>query len=94
MDKDIQKPILYKCDPELFATLENFKYKDTWHFNRNKILNDALRLYLELMKITQLPEYAYLNEISFQDNHLQRILFQRLRNIIAEYPARRYKRSE
>lgn len=91
MDKDIQKPILYKCDPELFAALENFKYKDTWHFNRNKIINDALRLYLELMKLTQQPEYAYLNEVLFQDSRLQGVLYAALLRIIRQYPARRYK---
>lgn len=92
MDKDIQKPILFKCDPELFALLEKFKYKDKYPFNRNRIINDALRLYLELMKLTQLPEYAYLNEVSFQDYHLQRILFERLKMIINKYPARRYRK--
>lgn len=91
MDKDLQKPILFKCDPDVFAQLENLKVNDTWHFNRNRILNDAARLYVELIKLTQQPEYAYLNEISFQDAHLQRILYNRLKSIINRYPARRYK---
>lgn len=91
MDKDIQKPILFKCDSELFALLEKFKYKDKYPFNRNRIINDALRLYLELMKVTQLPEYANLNEVSFNDGHLQRILYARLKQIIQKYPAHRYR---
>ena len=91
MDKDIQKPILFKCDPDLFVQLENFKVNDTWHFNRNRILNDAVRLYVELIKLTQQPEYAYLNEVSFQDAHLQKTLYYRLKRIIEHYPARRYK---
>lgn len=93
MKRDIQKPILYKADPDLFMIIENMKDADKRIFNRNRLINDAVRLYLELIKLMQQPEYAYLNEVSFNDEaHLQRILYQRLKNISREYPPHRYRK--
>lgn len=92
MNKDIQKPILYKADPDLFLHLENFKDSDIWHWNRNQFLNDAVRLYIELVKLMQEPEYAYLNEISFNESRLQRILYERLKRLAYKYPSERFKK--
>lgn len=91
MERDTQKPILYKADPFIFAQLEKMKEDTHWKFNRNKFLNDAALLYLELVKLMRSPEYAYLNEVSFNDAHLQRILYQRLVSICREYPPQRYR---
>lgn len=91
MNKDTQKPILYKADPDLFVLLEKMKESDCWKFNRNQILNDAVRLYLELIKLMHKSEYAFLNEVSFNDGSLQRILYHRLKVILNKYPARRYR---
>lgn len=85
MIKDIQKPILYKADPDLFVYLENMKDTDSRRFNRNRFLNDAVRLYCEFVKLMRQPEYAYLNEVSFNDAHLQRVLYHRLKGILARY---------
>lgn len=85
MERDTQKPILYKADPFIFAQLE--KMKDSkWKFNRNKFINDAVLLYIELVKLMRSPEYAYLNEVSFNDAHLQKIIYQRLKKISFDYP--------
>lgn len=92
MKKDIQKPILYKADPDLFLHLENYKDSDAWHWNRNQFLNDAVRLYIELVKLMQTPEYAYLNEVSFNEGRFQRILYERLKKISHKYPPERFKR--
>lgn len=81
MDKDIQKPILYKADPWIYAQIELQKELHGGTLNRNKFINEAVGLYLELVKLMQRPEYVYINEVSFNDNHLQRILFERLRAI-------------
>lgn len=81
MDKDIQKPILYKADPWVYAQIELQKGVHGGTLNRNKFINEAVELYLELVKLMQRPEYAYINEVSFNDAHLQRILFERLRII-------------
>lgn len=92
MNKDIQKPILYKADADLFMIIENMKDADRRTPNRNRLINEAVRLYLELIKLMQSPEYAYLNEVSFNNAHLQRILYQRLINISREYPPQRYRK--
>ena len=92
MSKDVQKPILYKADPDLFMIIENLKDTDKRIPNRNRLINDAVRLYLELIKLLQQPEYAYINESSFNDTHLQRILYQRLVNIAREHPPHRYRK--
>lgn len=86
MKQDIQKPILYKADPDIFMHIENMKDTARYKFNRNQFLNNAVRLYIELVKLMQSPEYAYLNEVSFNDSHLQKILYQRLRAIGISYP--------
>lgn len=86
MKNDLQKPILYKADPDIFVHMENMKDTAKYKFNRNQFLNNAARLYLELVKLMQSPEYAYLNEVSFNDTHLQKILYQRLRTIANDYP--------
>lgn len=85
MDKDIQKPILYKADPLVYAHIEKQKEILGGTLNRNRFINDAMLLYIELVKLMQLPEYSYLNEVSFNDGHLQRILFERLRAISIMY---------
>lgn len=85
MNKDIQKPILYKADPDVYMIIEDLKDRSRFHFNRNRLINDAVRLYLELIKLMHKPEYGYLNEVSFNDAHLQRILYERLRNIATHY---------
>lgn len=92
MNKDIQKPILYKVDAELFMIIENMRDADKWTFNRNRLINDAVRLYLELIKLMQQPDYAYLNEISFNDIHLQKIIYNRLKAISGKYPPHRYRK--
>ena len=86
MKKDLQKPILYKADPDIFAHMENMRDTAKCRFNRNQFLNNAARLYLELVKLMQSPEYAYLNEVSFNDVHLQKILYNRLKTIALHYP--------
>ena len=89
MKKDLQKPILYKADPDIFMHLENMKDTARYKFNRNQFLNNAARLYIELVKLMQSPEYAYLNEVSFNDAHLQKILYDRLKTIAFIYPPKR-----
>lgn len=81
MDKDIQKPILYKADPYIYAQIERQKEIHGGALNRNKFINEAVQLYLELVALMQQPQYGYINEVSFNDEHLQRILFERLRQI-------------
>lgn len=88
MKKDLQKPILYKADPDIFVQIEIMKDTAKYKFNRNQFLNKALRLYIELVKLMQSPEYAYLNEVSFNDAHLQRILYERLKRICLDHPAK------
>lgn len=85
MSKDIQKPILYKADPWIFVQIELQKNRFGGKLNRNKFINEAVQLYIELVKLTQTPEYGYINEISFNDSHLQRILFERLKTISVRY---------
>ena len=81
MDHDIQKPILYKADPLVYAHIEKQKQIHGGALNRNRFINEAMLLYIELVTLMQQPEYGYLNEVSFNDEHLQRILFERLRTI-------------
>lgn len=90
MKKDLQKPILYKADPDIFVHIENMKDSAKHKFNRNQFLNDAARLYIELVKLMQSPSYAYLNEVSFNDTHLQKILYNRLKTISFKYSPERY----
>ncbi len=90
MNKDIQKPILYKADADLFMMIENMRDADKRIHNRNRLINEAVRLYLELIKLMQQPDYAYLNEISFNDIHLQTVIYNRLKDIGRKYPPQRY----
>ena len=86
MSKDIQKPILYKADPYLFAQIEVLKDSVYFKLNRNQFINEAVEFYVELVKLMQSTEYAYLNEVSFNDAHLQTILYQKLKKIARGYP--------
>lgn len=86
MKEDTQKPILYKADPYVFAQIEKMKETARYKFNRNEFINRAVFQYIEFVKLMQSPEYAYLNEVSFNDAHLQKILYMRLRNIALYYP--------
>ena len=81
MNKDIQKPILYKADPWIYAQIELQKEIHCGTLKRNRFINEALQLYIELVKLMQLPEYSYINEVSFNDPHLQRVLYERLKMI-------------
>ena len=93
MEKDIQKPILYKANPWIYAQIELQKEIHGGILNRNKFINEAMQLYIELVKLMQMPEYSYLNEVSFNDGHLQRILFERLRTIsIKHRPVKPHRR--
>ena len=88
MEKDIQKPILYKAYPWVYAQIELQKEVLGGTLNRNKFINDAVATYLELVKLMQRPEFAYINEVSFNDEHLQRILYGLLRSIAYKYRPR------
>lgn len=93
MEKDIQKPILYKANPWIYAQIELQKEIHGGILNRNKFINEAMQLYIELVKLMQMPEYSYLNEVSFNDGHLQRILFERLMTIsIKHRPVKPHRR--
>lgn len=81
MKKDIQIPILYKADPWICVQIERQKEILGGTLNRNRFINDAMQLYIELVNLMQQPQYAYINEASFNDAHLQRILFERLKTI-------------
>lgn len=91
MDKDIQKPILYKADPWIYAQIELQKEIHGGTFNRNRFINEAVQLYLELVKMMQQPQYGYINEVSFNDAHLQRILFERLKKICIRHNPRLFR---
>ena len=72
MKKDIQKPILYKAEPYVFAQIESLKEQHP-ALNRNKMINDAMTLYIKLIKI--IDNIEYLNEITFNQETLQRFLY-------------------
>lgn len=78
MKKDIQKPILYKADPYVFAQIESLKEQRP-ALNRNKMINDALTLYIKLIKTFGNTEY--LNEITFNQETLQRFLFKQCKDV-------------
>ena len=92
MNKDIQKPILYKADADLFMMIENMRDADKRIPTSNRLINEAVRLYLELNKLMQQPDYAYLNEISFNDIHIQTVIYNRLKDIGRNYPPQRYRK--
>ena len=85
MDKDIQKPILYKADPYNYAQIE--KLKESMSINRNQLINSAVYVYLRL--IEKLRYMEDLNEITWNQAPLQEYLFQTLREIQRKYKLRR-----
>lgn len=78
MKKDIQKPILYKADPYVFAQIESLKEQRP-ALNRNKMINDAMTLYVKLIKT--LGNTEYLNEITFNQETLQRFLYKQCKDV-------------
>lgn len=90
MDKDLQKPILYKCDPWNYAQMELLK--ESMPINRNRLLNCAVYFYLELIKKLRCMED--LNEITWNQAHLQKFLLDNLYEIQREYKFRRPRAKE
>lgn len=82
MKKDIQKPILYKADPYVFAQVESLKELRP-ALNRNKMINDAMTLYIKLIKTVGKSEI--LNEISFNQETLQRFLYKQCKDVQREW---------
>lgn len=82
MKKDIQKPILYKADPYVFAQIESLKEQRP-ALNRNKMINDALTLYIKLLKTVGKSEI--LNEITFNQETLQRFLYKQCKDVQREW---------
>lgn len=82
MKKDIQKPILYKADPYVFAQIETLKEQRP-ALNRNKMINDALTLYIKLLKTVGKSEI--LNEITFNQETLQRFLYKQCKDVQREW---------
>lgn len=78
MKKDLQKPILYKADPYVFAQIESLKEQRP-ALNRNKMINDAMTLYIKLIKTVGNTEY--LNEITFNQDSLQRFLYKQCKDV-------------
>ena len=78
MKKDIQKPILYKADPYVFAQIESL-IEQRPALNRNKMINDAMTLYIKLIKTVGNTEY--LNEITFNQDTLQRFLYKQCKDV-------------
>lgn len=78
MKKDIQKPILYKADPYVFAQIESLKEQRP-ALNRNKLINDAMTLYIKMIKTVGNTEY--LNEITFNQDTLQRFLYKQCKDV-------------
>ena len=72
MKRDTQKPILFKSDPEVFAQIELLKEQRP-ALNRNKMINDAMTLYIKLVKT--LGQMEFLNDITYNQDTLQRFLF-------------------
>lgn len=82
MKKDIQKPILYKAEPNVFAQIESLKEQRP-ALNRNKMINDALTLYIKLIKTVGKSEI--LNEITFNQETLQRFLYKQCKDVQREW---------
>lgn len=82
MKKDIQKPILYKADPYVFAQIESLKEQRP-ALNRNKMINDAMTIYIKLLKI--LGKSEIINEITFNNEYLQRFLYKQCMDIQREW---------
>lgn len=82
MKKDLQKPILYKAEPEVFAQIEYLKELRPG-LNRNKMINDAMTLYIKLIKTVGGMEY--LNEITYNQESLQRFLLKLCKDVQKEW---------
>ena len=82
MKKDIQKPILYKADPYVFAQIESLKEQRP-ALNRNKMINDAMTFYIKLLKT--LGKSEILNEITFNQETLQRFLYKQCKDVQREW---------
>lgn len=82
MKIDIQKPILYKADPYVFAQIESLKEQRP-ALNRNKMINDAMTLYIKLIKTLGTSEI--INEITFNQEFLQRFLFKQCKDVQREW---------
>lgn len=82
MKKDIQKPILYKADPYVFAQIESLKEQRP-ALNRNKMINDAMTIYIKLLKT--LGKSEIINEITFNNVYLQRFLYKQCIDIQREW---------
>lgn len=82
MKKDIQKPILYKADPYVFAQIESLKEQRP-ALNRNKMINDALTLYIKLLKTVGKSEI--LNETTFNQETIQRFLYKQCKDVQREW---------
>lgn len=82
MKKDIQKPILYKADPYVFAQIESLKEQHP-ALNRNKMINDAMTIYIKLLKT--LGKSEIINEITFNQESLQRFLYKQCKDVQREW---------
>lgn len=82
MKKDLQKPILYKAEPEVFAQIEYLKELRPG-LNKNKMINDAMTLYIKLIKTVGGMEY--LNEITYNQESLQRFLLKQCKDVQKEW---------
>lgn len=82
MKRDTQKPILFKSDPEVFAQIELLKEQRP-ALNRNKMINDAMTLYIKLIKTVGKMEY--IDVVTFNQDSLQRFLFKQCRDIQREW---------
>lgn len=78
MKKDLQKPILYKAEPEVFTQIELLKEQHPG-LNRNKMINEAMTLYIKLLKT--LGQMEILNDITYNQESLQRFLFKQCKDI-------------
>lgn len=82
MKKDIQKPILYKADPYVFAQIESLKEQRP-ALNRNKMINDAMTLYIKLLKI--LAKTEIMNDVTFNQIDIQLFLYKQCKDIQREW---------
>lgn len=82
MKKDTQKPILFKSEPEVFAQIELLKEQRP-ALNRNKMINDAMTLYIKLIKTVGKMEY--IDVVTFNQDSLQRFLFKQCKDIQREW---------
>lgn len=82
MKRDTQKPILFKSEPEVFAQIELLKEQQP-ALNRNKMINDAMTLYIKLIKT--LGKMEILNDITYNQDSLQRFLFKQCKDIQKEW---------